>query len=97
MRDNTEEEIYDINFESADQKFRHSIKCKKTDIFSKLEDNLYNEYPQLKNKNISFIANGKEINKGVTLEQNNINNGNRIIIVESEKKKSSDDACCLVI
>ena len=54
--------------------------CKTTDIFAELEKRLYIEYPDLKHKNIYFIANGNVINTSVTLEQNKIKNGNTIII-----------------
>ena len=56
--------------------------CKNTDIFSNLEKRLYHEFPELKNKNVYFIANGSKINNSVTLEQNKIKNGNAILIKE---------------
>ena len=50
------------------------------DIFSNLEEELYLRYPDLKNKNITFIGNGNEINRTSTMIENNIKNGYFIFI-----------------
>ena len=56
------------------------ITCKNSDVFSKLEEKLYLEYPKLKNKNIFFITNGNIINRSANIEQNRIKNGDTILI-----------------
>ena len=53
------------------------------DIFSKVEKELYLKYPNLSNKNITFVSNGKEVNITSTLEENEIKNGDKILIVEN--------------
>jgi len=50
------------------------------DIFSKLEEELYLYYPGLKKVNITFFANGEEINRTATMKENNIINSNFIFI-----------------
>ena len=49
-----------------------------------MEEKLFVEYPLLKNKNLLFFVNGKEINKTGTFEENGIKNGDSITIKEME-------------
>ena len=58
--------------------------CKITDNFSVLEDKLYLVFPELKNKNISFLALGNMVNRNTSLEENKIKNDTTIIINEVE-------------
>ena len=69
-----------VHFQSTDQRVNFPMPCMLSDNFSKLEEKLYLKYPQLKNKNIYFIANGNKINRNLTLEQNRIKNGDHILI-----------------
>ena len=78
------EAIIAVNFVSWNQKINYPMACRKTDIFEKIEEKLYLEYPELKSKRIYFIANGKAIDKSSTLEENKIKNGNTILINEME-------------
>ena len=75
-----EEKIIAINFISFDEKINYPMKCKKSDIFSKLEEKLYYEYPDYKRKNLLFISKGKVINRNETLEKNRIKNGDSIFL-----------------
>ena len=57
------EKIFSINFTSIDQKIGHySITCKNTDKFVRLEEQLYEDYPEYKDKETYFI----------NLDENNI-------------------------
>ena len=76
--------IFAVIFMSTDHTIIYPITCKNSDIFSKLEEKLYVEYPDLKNKNIYFISNGEIINRTVTVKKNRIKNGNTILIKEIE-------------
>ena len=69
-----------VNFIMTDQSVNFPMPCMLSDIFSKLEEKLYLEYPELKNQNIYFIAKGSIINRDLTLEQNKIKNGDQILI-----------------
>ena len=51
-----------------------------TDDFAKIEEKLYIEYPDLRNKNIYFLANGNIMDRRRTLEQNKITNACQILI-----------------
>ena len=56
----------------------YSMPCKNTDLFVKLEENLYKDFPKYKNYETCFEVNGKRIKRFKTVEQNNIK-GNSII------------------
>lgn len=61
-----------VIFISTNQAIHYSIICKSDDIFSNIENSLYEEYPEYKNKNNIFTSNGNQINKNLTLRENNI-------------------------
>ena len=73
-----------IQFISTDQLVNVLITCKITDNFSLLEEKLYVDFPELKNKNIYFFANGSIINRTASLKENNIKNDTSVIINEIE-------------
>ena len=60
------------------------ITCKVTDNFSVLEEKLYADFPDLKNKEIIFLAKGNIINRSASLEENKIKNDTTIQIQEME-------------
>ena len=74
----SDEKIMKIMFISYDESIYYSVNCKKTDIFSKIEALLYDRYPEYKNYNTYFIANGNIINKNKSLEDNKINSNDII-------------------
>ena len=76
--------MFAINFESTNQNIKCPMVCKKTDNFKTLEEKLYRDYPELKNKNLVFMANGNVINRDETLDNNGIKSGNAILICEND-------------
>ena len=81
-RSTTMEEVIAVNFISQSHNINFPMACKKTDIFSKIEEKLYHEFPELKSKKNYFYANGNIIDKSSTFEQNKIKTGNTILINE---------------
>ena len=77
---NPGEKILAIQFISTDGKINFAIPCKNTDIFVKLEQQLYNEYPQYKEFNTYFTVGGNNIKRFKSLEENNIQNHDSIIL-----------------
>ena len=70
-----------INFKSFDKKLEnYSIICKNTDIFNKIENKLYEEYPEYDDTVNIFKVNGKQIKKSKSLEFNQIKNNDTITI-----------------
>ena len=81
------ESIISIIFITQDQQFYFSLACKMNVKFEDIEKEICN-YPELKNKNIYFTHNGKEItDKKKTLAQLNFINSDQIFICEIEEKK----------
>ena len=74
------EKIMAVNFISTDENVNLALPCKNTDIFSRLEEQLFNEYPQYKNVNTYFTVDGKIIESNKTMEENNIKNSNVILL-----------------
>ena len=75
------EKIIAINFISTDQKINnHAIACKNTDIFVKLEEELYEEYPEYKEVNTYFTVGGNIIKRFKSIQDNNIRNQNKILL-----------------
>ena len=76
------EKLLSIIFVSSDQKLHYSIICKNTDKFSKIENMLYDIYPEYMESENYFVVNGKKINRYKSLELNSIKN-NDIIMLKS--------------
>ena len=74
------EKIIAINFISVDQRINYPMKCKDSDIFLKLEEKLYHEFPDIKNQKVFFMAKGILINKNDTLDKYNIKSGDSILV-----------------
>ena len=68
------EKLITIKFISVDQTINFSTYAKINDNFSKIENILYNNYPNYKETENYFLVNGKKIIKYKTLEENKIKN-----------------------
>ena len=79
---NIEKKKLTINFITSDQIIHHSLSCFNTDIFSDIEDELYNNYPELKFRNNVFLCGGKVLERMKTLEENNVKDDDKILITE---------------
>ena len=55
-----------------DQKINFSIAVNNNDIFSIIENKLYNYYPEYRNYDNYFLFGGGKINRNKTIEQNKI-------------------------
>ena len=78
------ENIIAVNFVSYEYDIHYPIPCKKTDIFSKIENKLYQEYPNLKNKKIYFLAGGGVVDRSLTFDQNKIKSGDTILVQNNQ-------------
>lgn len=76
------EKLMTVIFVSLDQKIHYSMICKNTDLFSRLEIELYKveEYKEFKQTENYFIAKGKKVNRFETLEENGIKNSDIITL-----------------
>ena len=74
-----------INFTSADQLIHYPMVCYDSDNFSKIEEELFTEFPELKKKkNLYYIANGGIVDRSATIEKNKIKKGTNILINYSD-------------
>ena len=80
-----QDKIRFVNFVSTDQKIKKEIACLKDELFSIVEERLYKEYPEYKNKNIFFYANGEKIVNNKTIEENRIGNNSTVMIISQSE------------
>ena len=78
------ENLMAIIFYSVDQKVHYPMICKNTDTIHKLEEKLYEEYPNLSERENYFLCKGGVINKFQSFEKNKIKNGDIIILNQND-------------
>ena len=69
-----------ISFRSNDQDIIYPMVCNENDTISRLEEELYNEYPKYKDYNTYLTCNGVVLKRFKTVEENNIKKGDAIIV-----------------
>ena len=74
-------DIMSVNFISSDQTVHFSIPCLKTNTFAEIEEKLYKQYPQYRETNNSFIANGTQVLRFKTIAENKIGNGLPVTLI----------------
>ena len=67
---------------SNDQQIIYGIPCPGNAIFAEIEEKLYKEYPEYRETNNIFLANGKEILRFKTINDNKIGTGKPIMLVK---------------
>jgi seryl-tRNA synthetase len=84
---NPGEEILAINFVSNGvQDIGHyNLICKNTDLFVRLEERLYRDFPDFKNYETYFEVNTRRIKRFKTIEENNIKNNDIINVFRIEE------------
>ena len=68
------DKIIGVNFVSmgSNDIGHYNLVCKNRDLFVRLEERLYNDFPQFKNYETYFEVNGKRIKRFQTLDKNGI-------------------------
>ena len=64
--------------------FNYSMACKNTDLFVRLEEKLYNDFPKYRNFENFFMVNARRILRFKTLEENKIKNNDIISLFVCE-------------
>ena len=77
---NPGEKVISALFISSDQKITYAISCKNTTPFVRIEEKLYEEYPEYKETDNYFLHCGSVIKRFKTVEENYIKNGKPIIL-----------------
>jgi hypothetical protein len=78
------ENLMCVIFISVDQKVHLPVICKNTDIFTRLEKLVYDEYPEFGETDNYFMVHGQKINKYKSLDFNKIKNNDIITLKEFE-------------
>ena len=68
-----EENLFSVIFCSKKEEIIYPLIYKKADLFSKIENLFYDNYPEYSKKNCNFYVKGIKIEKEKTLEENKIN------------------------
>ena len=71
-----------VTFISTDNSICYSIPCCGFDTFAEVEEKLYKEYPEYRETNNTFLANGTEILRFKTINDNKIGTGKPIMLVK---------------
>ena len=66
------DKLISIKLISVDQKINFSTYAKVNDKFRKIEEIVYDKYPEYQEYENFFLVNGKKVNRNKTLEENNI-------------------------
>ena len=75
------DDIMIVYFISSDQIVHYAVKCLKTNTFAEIEEKLYKQYPQYRETNNNFFANGKQILRFKTIAENNIGEGLPVTLI----------------
>ena len=78
------EQLMYLKIISSDQKINFSLFAKDTDIFNKIENLLYQKYPNYIEINNYFLVNGMKINKYKTLKDNKIKNNDILTLIVND-------------
>jgi hypothetical protein len=82
---NENDNIMAISFTTDGFKFIHALPCRNTDMFFKLEEKLYEAYPQYRERDNYFTVDGKKIQRFKTFYENGIKCSDVIQLHELEK------------
>ena len=75
------DDIMCVNFISSDKNVHFAISCLKTNTFAEIEEKLYKQYPQYRETNNNFLANGTQVLRFKTIAENNIGNGLPVTLI----------------
>ena len=74
-------DIMSVNFISSDQNVHYSVTCLKTNTFAEVEEKLYKQYPQYRETNNTFLANGMQVLRFKTIAENEIGSGYPVTLI----------------
>ena len=74
-------DIMCVHFISSDQNVQFSTTCLKTNTFAEVEEKLYKQYPQYRETNNTFLANGMQVLRFKTIDENKIGNGLPVTLI----------------
>ena len=75
------DDIMCVNFITSDKNVLFAAKCLKTNTFAEIEEKLYKQYPQYRETNNNFLANGTQVLRFKTIAENKIGNGLPVTLI----------------
>ena len=79
------EVVLAVQFNSTDQKVNKCLPCKNTTLFVRLEELLYEDYPEYRDFNIICTSGGNVIKRFKSMQENGIKNSDVILLNIIEK------------
>ena len=71
-----------VTFVSTDNSICFAVPCSGNDTFAEVEEKFYKEYPELRETNNTYLANGKEILRFKTINNNKIGTGKPVMLIK---------------
>ena len=71
-----------VSFISQDSSLFYAVPCDGNSTFAEVEEKLYKEYPEYRKTNNTFLANGIEILRFKTVNDNKIGTGKPVILIK---------------
>ena len=70
-----------VNFISTDQRLHYAVPCISNNTFAEVEEKLYQKFPEYRETNNNFLANGQKVLRFKTISQNGIGNGLSVTLI----------------
>ena len=70
-----------VNFISMDSRIHFAVPCIGQETFAEVEERLYKQFPEYRETNNTFLANGRPVLRFKTIIQNNIGTGLPVTLV----------------
>ena len=74
-------EMLTVNFISSDQNIHFAVPCIGKNTFAEIEEKLYQQYPEYRETNNNFLANGTQVLRFKTIAENKIGNGLPVTLI----------------
>ena len=71
-----------VNFITTDSSLFYAIPCNGNSTFAEVEEKLYKEYPEYRETNNTFLANGIEILRFKTINENKVGTGKPVMLIK---------------
>ena len=71
-----------VNFITTDSSLFYGVACNGNSTFAEVEEKLYKEYPEYRETNNTFLANGTEILRFKTINENKIGTGKPVMLIK---------------
>ena len=71
-----------VNFITTDSSLFYAIPCNGNSTFAEIEEKLYKEYPEYRETNNTFLANGTEILRFKTINENKVGTGKPVMLIK---------------